>query len=794
MRTISIFIVILSISFSLSAQRSSVNLAGRVIDAETRQGLPGANIFLADIRLGTVTDAQGNYSFQSIPPGHHTVEVTYTGYNAVVEHFDVYQNTEKNYVLSHAITEQQGVTITGVAHATSIRNAPIPVILVRKNEMLQKASTNIVDMLSRQPGISQVSTGPAISKPVIRGLSFNRIVVVNDGLRQEGQQWGEEHGIEIDELSVTRAEVLKGPGSLMYGSDALGGVVNFITNIPAPEGTVRGNIFTNYQTNNKLQAYHANLAGNKNGFNWNIYGSGRSAKDYKNPYDGKVLNSRFNELNFGGYAGINKHWGYSHLIVSSFNQNLGLVEGDRDDATGRFIAYGESTLERIALPADFESRTPLTPYQNVRHYKVVSDNNLNFGRHRVKLNAGFQNNLRKEFGDPFSDEPELFFDLKTFNYNLQWTLPQKRDWQATVGLSGMAQNNLNKGEEVIIPEYDLFDIGAFVYTQRFFANTTFSGGLRFDRRSIDSKRFMDGTEEKFTAFNRSFSNISGSAGLSHKAGQHLTLKANVARGFRAPTLSELASNGAHEGSNRYEYGMQNLNSEKSFQADLGLEWDYQHVSFSLNGFFNRINDYIFYRRLTDASGADSIINVNGEDLEAFQYSQQNARLAGVEAFVDLHPHPLDWLHFKNTFSLVNGWFTTPLDGSTYLPQVPPARWISELRGDFKKLGNTLSNFYLMVEGVKAFNQDRPFTGYNTETATAGYFVLNSGAGADLVNRDGKTIVSVHLLAANITNKAYQDHLSRLKYTDENLRTGRQGVFNMGRNFSIKLNVPLLFSK
>ncbi len=771
-----------------------INLSGHITDSLSGQPLPGASVYFPEFRIGAIANAEGRYSLRSVPAGHHLIEVSYTGYNTVVEHIDIAGEAVFNFALSPTIIESQGVTVTGVTSATSIRHTSIPVTLMRKEQMLQVPSTNIIDVLSRQPGVSQVSTGPAISKPVIRGLGYNRVVVINDGVRQEGQQWGDEHGIEIDELSVQRVEILKGPASITYGSDALAGVVHFITNVPVAEGVVKGNVYTGYQTNNGQYGLNANIAGNQNGFNWNAYGSLKSAKDYQNKWDGRVLNSRFNEKNFGGYIGLNKSWGFSHLIFSSFNQNLGLVEGDRDEATGRFLVFPESALERVATKEDLNSRRLLVPNQNVQHYKVVLDNSFNIGHSRLKLNVGFQNNLRREFGDP--EEPkaeELFFDLKTANYNVQWVLPERKEWQTTLGASGMYQNNQNKGEEVIIPAYDLWDAGGFVFTQKTFSKATISGGLRYDNRSIDSKELMEDTEVKFVPFHKSFSNISGSAGVSYRPSSYITVKANVAKGFRAPTLSELASNGAHEGTNRYEYGQQNLTSEKSLQADLGFQADYLHVSFSLNGFYNRVNDFIFYRRLASALGGDSLVIKDGEELQAFRYNQSNARLSGLEAVIDLHPHPLDWLHFENTFSLVRGRFDEAIDGSSNLPMIPAPRWISEVRVNFSKAGNLLHNFYARAEVDQTFEQNRPFTGYDTETATPGYALLNAGVGADIMNRN-KTLFSIHLAANNLTDKAYQNHLSRLKYTAVNELTGRQGVFNMGRNFSLKVNVPFSFTK
>lgn len=774
-----------------------VKMSGKVTDSKTGETLAGAYIYFTDDKIGTSSDANGQYVLTNIPPGHHVVEVSFTGYNTLVEHIEINTDLQKDFALSTRIVENQGVVITGVSGATSIRKAPVPITSIRKSTLLQTPSGNIIDALSHVPGVSQVSTGPAISKPIIRGLGANRVVTVNDGIRQEGQQWGDEHGIEIDEMSVAKVEILKGPASLMYGSDALAGVVNFITNVPAPEGTVKANWLSNYQANNGLIANNISVAGNKNGFNWNLYGSQKSAGDYKNKYDGRVLNSRFNEKNFGGYLGVNKGWGYSHLIFSKFDQRIGLVEGDRDDATGKFILFAGTPLERIASDDDLSSRKLFIPNQRVQHYKLVSDNNFAIGKSRLKLNLGYQNNRRKEFGnaeDPA--EQELFFDLKTFNYNLQWQLPEMKEWHTSIGLNGMQQQNQNKGAEVLIPEYSLFDIGAFVYFQRFYKKGTVSGGLRFDNRSVDGKEFFEGSEEKFKAFTRNFANFSGSLGVSYEPTDQVTVKANIARGFRAPTLAELASNGTHEGTNRYEYGSTSLKSETSLQLDGGIDLDYEHFSLGFSAFYNRINDFIFYRKLESLSGGDSLVTVDGEDIQAFQFSQHNAQLSGLEFTLDIHPHPIHWLHFENNFSFVRGRFDDLLDGfkpgSDNLPLIPAPRWTSELRADFKKAGKSLRNFYARIEGDKTFKQDNFFSGFDTETATNGYFLLNAGLGTDIINAKNKTLFSLHIGMMNIGDVAWQSHLSRLKYTAENLVTGRTGVFNTGRNFSVKLNVPLEF--
>ena len=778
----------------ISSVDAQAAFTGKITDAKTGEPLDGASILFPDLKLGTHADNSGKFQFAQVPTGHYLIEISHIGYTSIIEHVDINSNTEKNFALQPSVLENQTVIVTGVSNATNIKKAPIPVTSIRRAELLQSSSTNIIDVLAKKPGISQLSSGPGISKPVIRGLGYNRVLVINEGVRQEGQQWGDEHGIEIDELSINRAEILKGPASLMYGSDALAGVINLITNVPVSEGTIKGNILTNVQSNSNLRALNANIAGNKNGFNWNMYGTLKSAGNYRNKYDGKVLGSSFNEKNAGGYIGINKKWGYSHLIFSTFNQNVGLVEGDRDGTTGRFILFAGTPLERIATDEDLDERKPFIPRQNISHNKIITDNNLTFGKSRLKLNVGYQKNQRKEFADPENEsDAELFFDMNTVTYNAHLVLPEVKEWHITIGANGMYQMSKNKAEEVLIPEYNLFDIGGFVYVQRYFKQLTLSGGVRYDNRSVDSKEFFEGTDLKFAAFNRSFSNFSGSVGVSYEPADFLTLKANIARGFRAPNMAELGANGVHEGTFRYEYGGKDLKSETSLQLDGGVEVNYEHFNLAIAGFYNQINNFIFYRKLESVFGGDSIINVAGEYIPAFQFDQNDAKLSGLEVSLDIHPHPLDWLHFENAVSFVRGRFDEKIGGTDNLPLIPATKLSSELEASFKKTGKVLRNFYLKVEMENFFKQDKPFFAYDTETSTPGYTLLNAGIGADILNKKEKTIFNIHFAAINLTDAAYQNHLSRLKYAGENTVTGRVGVFNPGRNFSLKINIPLEFA-
>lgn len=794
----------------LFASDDKNTLQGKVIDAATHQPLIGATVYIAELKTGTVTKGDGSFVLKNLPGGTYLVQVQYVGYKGSSQTIRVQGQTQHDFSLSASVVEQSEVVVTGMSMATESRRSPMPVQSISSVQLKRQSYTNIINAIAKEPGVSEITTGPAISKPVIRGLGYNRVVVVNDGIRQEGQQWGDEHGIEIDDYNLNKVEVLKGPASLMYGSDALAGVINIISNEPAPEGVVRGNVQTNYQTNSGLLGAHAAVEGTLNGLSWNAYGTGELSHDYKNKYDGYVFNSKFREGNFGGMLGLNKSWGYSRLEFAAYHLNTGMVEGDRD-SLGRFTKpvddHGQED-EAAATHDDFLSYRPFVPRQHITHNKLIWDNSLYLNNSsRLTLTLGLQQNLRREFGEIMEPgTPGLDLQLNTLNYDAKYFLPQWQGWQTAIGIGGMVQQNKNLGNEFLIPDYHLFDVGAFVYAKKNFKQLTLSGGLRFDNRTLNAKGlFLDdegkpagrgtaGALNKFTPFNRDFSSFSGSAGISYQAAREVTLKFNLAHGFRSPNIAELSANGVHEGTVKYEYGNRALSPETSTEADLGVEVNTTHVSLSANVYYNYIHHYIFYRKLLDIQGRDSIpATGNDEGYPAYQYNQRNAFLYGGEFEIDIHPHPLDWLHVENTFSYVRGEFVSGTDSTKDLPLMPAPRWQLDVRGNFKQVTGFLRNAYIKIGLDNYFAQDHIFRAYRTETASPGYALLDAGVGGDVVGAEDKTLFSIFIEATNLTNVAYQNHLNRLRYAAENPVTGRMGVFDMGRNVNIKVSVPLNFN-
>ena len=781
------------------------NLSGTITDSETSELMPGVHVYIPDLHKGATTNIDGFYEIKELPKGSFLVEIGYLSYSTQVIKTIISGNTTLNVALSHAITEMDEIVVTGTSASTERELNPIPSIVIDHLSNSETPSTNIIDAITTQPGISQITTGGAISKPVIRGLGFNRVVVLNNNIRQEGQQWGDEHGIEIDEYAVDRVEIIKGPGSLMYGSDAMAGVIHFLAPKPIEQGRIIGQLMTNYQSNNNLVGYSAMGAGNNKGINWVGRVSGKNVGNYANAYDGKVYNSGFRELNYNGSVGINKKWGFSQLYLSQFNQTLGLVEGERDSLgqfTKPFVVNDSLVEERTVTSSDLMGYQIGIPKQDIGHFKIGSSSKFYLNNSVLAVNLAYQSNRRKEFADPFDeDAEELYFQLQTINYDIKYLFPESKGWHTSIGLNGMQQSNQNKGEEFLIPEYNLFDVGMFAITQKTFDKLHISGGVRYDIRHINAMSLFlnpdgeptDGNDTlstvKFTPFNNTYSNISGSLGASYRLSNRFTLKLNVSRGFRSPNMAELSSNGIHEGTFRYEIGNNQLRPETSLQLDAGLVYNSEHISFELATFSNAIDNYIFIEKLSSVFGGDSIVDPS-EPTPAFEFIHGNAHLYGGELSIDIHPHPLDWLHFENTFSYVRGVQADQPDSTKYLPFMPAAKWQSVLRANFKNMGDVFKNIYARVDLTYTFRQLEIYSAFGTETPTSDYALLNAGIGSDIINRKGNTLFSVSLTVSNILDKAYQSHLSRLKYAPENIATGRTGVYNMGRNFNVRLIVPI----
>jgi iron complex outermembrane receptor protein len=452
----------------------------------------------------------------------------------------------------------------------------------------------------------------------------------------------------------------------------------------------------------------------------------------------------------------------------------------------------------------------------VQHYTIYNSNSFLIGSGRLALGLAFQRDIRREFSHPEVQVPGLYLKLNTYSYDAKYYFHESKGFSVTTGINGMYQNNdVTSGTEFIIPSYHQFDVGPFIYAKKTLGNLEIAGGLRYDVRNFsDEGLYTDtnratgfdqvvtgadtvGAAHPFSSYKHTFSGASGSLGLSYKINGQFSVKANIGRGYRAPNISEISSNGVHPGTNMYQIGNTNFRPEFSLQEDLGVEFNSTHVTINADVFNNNIQNYIYNQKLINSKGEDSVI-VPGN--QTFQFVAARANLYGGELSIDIHPHPWDWLHFENSLSVVYatnkgvaGQGKVP-DSAKYLPFIPPLHTMSELRANIKKIGNGFANAFVKVQFEVYAAQNRVYLENDTETPTPGYQLFNAGFGSDILNKNGKPMFTVSFFGNNLFNVAYQSGLNRLKYFEPypNNFTGRNGIYNMGRNFSFRVDVPLRF--
>ncbi|WP_298301529.1 TonB-dependent receptor [Hydrotalea sp.] len=799
-----------------------VVLHGKVTDAQTQKPLAGATVSIPDLKLGVITDNKGEYQIKGLPAGNFLVEVKYLGYATATKSIALKDNVTANFTLQESATEIGEVVVTGTSKATQIKRSPVPIVTVNHSYLLSNSATNAIDAIAKIPGVRTVTTGPNVSKPIIRGLGYNRILTLYDGVRQEGQQWGDEHGIEVDQFSVDRVEVIKGPASLSYGSDALAGVVNLIPTQPAPEGKMIGEVLMNYQTNNKFIGGSAMLGATKNGFEWMARLSHKQAVDYQNKVDGRVFGTAFRETDANASLGLHRKWGYSHLNFVLFDDLQEIPDGSRDSATWRFTRQITEidTARQIVSNHDLNSYAIEKLHQHVQHARIYWSNNFILGESRLDVNVGFQNSRRREYSHPeWYTIPGLDLQLQTYTYDVKYHFPSLNNWDVTAGVNGMYQNNrVTNGTEFVIPSYHQFDIGGFILGKKTFGKLDIAGGARIDGRTFNNQALYTGTnpvtgldmpvygadtigaQKVFSNYKHNFSGFSGSIGATYNFSDKFSVKVNLARGYRAPNIAELSANGVHPGTNIYQIGSDQLKPEFSLQQDIGFVYSSKYAVIQLSVFNNTINNYIYNQKLLGVNGQDSIL-VPGN--QTFQFVASKANLWGGEFSVDLHP--IKPLHFENSVSVVNA-INKGTDGKAvadsekYLPFIPPVHGTSELRYNFNLEKSGIKNAFVKVQLEYYASQNNVFSAYGTETPTPGYSLFNAGFGGSITNKKGDVLFNVYVMGNNLFNLVYWDHLSRLKYfygdyknpgSNDNPR--EHGIYNMGRNVSLKIDFPLSYN-
>ena len=716
----------------------------RVLSKEDKQAIVYADVYFPDLKTSTTTDANGYFSVATKNPSILT-QISSVGYTTFLEQITLQKDTVIYLAPSHQ--DLQEVVVSGARSKLQGENVlNVEQISLKNNSELQGIS--LAQQLTNIAGVSNLSTGAGIGKPVIRGMSGNRIAVFSQGIRVENQQWGDEHGLGLDENGYEQVEVIKGPASLLYGSDALGGVIYFTDERYAKNNNIEAVVNSEYQSNTSGWRNTGAFKASKNQWHWNLFGGYATYEDYKDGNGNFIDNSRFHTGNLKTVLGYTGEKYTTSLSYSFLNEQYGLLDSiesvSKQLKGGRQLGY---------------------PYQNLTTHLISSENTVFLKNEaKVKVDVGYIFNNRKEFETPSEDgNANLNMNLGTLSYNARWYSPQWNNrWSIIAGSQGMYQTNSNLGSERLIPNAVTVDAGLYAVSDYYYSGKSYwQVGVRTDNRHISSQQQENEEGEiQFPELSKNYTAFTFSTGVYHQLSESFSLRGSLASGYRSPTMFELLSNGVHEGTNRYEIGSTSLKTENNYQADVSLDYKTRHLELYVNPYLNYVRNYIYLQPTGETM----------ENLPVYRYAQDDSYLYGGEAGFHFHPHPWDWLHLSGSYSST---FGQDLKGN-HLPLMPSQKVNMTVRASFpgKKAMQTFSA-YLQEEYSFAQNLVAQY-----ETPTPAYNLVNAGLTFDLdIN---KQKVLLNLTAENIFNETYYDHLSRNK---------QYGIYDMGRNFTLRLSLP-----
>lgn len=733
------------IGFKVDAQHK---LSGTVLCAGSK-GVQ-VHVFIYEINRITACDSTGAYEFTNIPSGMFTVQYSAIGFETTVKRISLNNDLQLNVNLEATGFEMEEVVVYG-NYSSLNRQTPYAIEQLSLTEIRQQGSFNLSDAIGKLPGVSQLSTGPGISKPVIRGLSGNRIQTVMMGLRFDNQQWQDEHGLGLGDIGIDRVEVIKGPASLIYGSQAMGGVLNIIEEKPAPFGKTVTDFSTRIFSNTLGAATDFGVKKSKEKSYWRLRGGVESHADYTDGNGKRVLNSRFDNFVFKSTWGFTgKKWVSVNNLMAA-NSNFGFIM--------EAAQLNEKPDARLSRSFDM-------PHHTV-YFQVLSSQNtlLLNGHSTIKLNAGVHLNNRQE--QEGGKRIALNMQLNSFALNAMWVEKMGNNWELSTGVQSNAQTNRNAGARVIIPDANTTELAGVVYAKRTAEILNIEIGLRYDLTTVQSfatKNFTFGGINNIQPLNNAYAAWNASFGSSLVILRNWNIKLNTSTGYRAPNLAELSSNGLREGTIRWELGRMDLAYEQNLSLDFSLNYEHRQLAFEASVFSNRFLNYIYLA----PTGSQYI----GFDI--YEYRQNNALLQGGELSVDYNPSRISWLGLHGSYGTVVG----KSDNGNYLPYIPANRLTGEVKVQLKKTKRASLQFKISCVNVEAQNKPSVF-----ETSTKGYYLVNSVLSYTL--HAGARNISCSLTGNNLFNQVYFDHLSRFKYF---------GIYNMGRNISFNLFYPLITTK
>lgn len=653
-----------------------------------------------------------------------------------------------------AMHEFKEVQVTGFKEERKT-NTSVDIVTMTKDEMRSNGAFNIADGLARIPGVSQLSTGLAVSKPVIRGLYGNRILTLLSGLRFDNQQWQDEHGLGLSDVGVDRVEVIKGPLAILYGTDAVGGILNVIEEKKAAAEKIDLDYNFRFNSNTLGGSSDVGIKANHNNRWWRVRIGGDANPDYSDGAGTRVLNSRFNGVYFkASFGTTHKGWTTENNYNFSRN-NFGFLFGD---------------LYSFITPDARYSLSLTNPHHTVMLNILSSQNTKVLKKGLLKLNLGFQSNQRME--DEGGGAISLNMLLSTLQYNLQYIRPLNDKIEMIISHGSSFENNTNLGKRVIIPDANMFETFASAFFKFKVKWLIIEAGAGLDDKYINTllTRAVNGPDHSIHPFAQNRLAGNGIAGITLNPNSYWNIKLNASSGLRAPNLAELSSNGVHEGTIHYEIGDPNMKNEQNINTDLTISYESKYVRAAVSGFYNQFFNYI-YLQPTDAVFAGAY--------QIYQYKQQNAYLTGGEVEYEITPQgKVKGLTWTQSFAGL----IARTSQHDYLPFIAPPKISSTLKYEHG-VSKRITNMYGSIGFDYVFKQSNLAPG---ETVTPAYKLVDASFGLDIAIKRG--YIKLSLIGKNLLGEKYYDHLSRLKgYTDYQ---GRPSVYNIGRNIMLNISIPL----
>lgn len=721
----------------ITVEPPAVALIGRVTDSAGRP-LVEARVTVVEIRRSTTTSSDGTYRVGTLPSGTYSVTFALIGYAPEVRRVSIRdQDVSLDITLRESAIELQPLQITATPGATTALESPQPTSVLGGEDLITAQAPSLGSTIEGLAGVRNFSTGTGIGKPVIRGLTSNRVLILADGQRLETSQWGDEHSPNVETADAERIEIIRGPASVLYGSDALGGVINVIPR-DLPEaidrpGFLGGDVSLGYSTNTKQPEGTVGLEGASGGLGFRGSLSGRTGDDVGTPA-GELFNSGNRSLTSSGAVGYRGGWG-------SFTTNYSHRE------------------ERIEIHEDPAEDPAATPNQRIGEDRAKASLSLPIGAAaRMEASAGYERNRRREFEETDATDVALGLLSKTWSGDVHLHHSPIGRFSGIVGISGLRNSFEKFGEETLIPNSTSYNVGAYLFEQTDAGRWSFSFGARYDRREL---KVEADTALGNSAQTRSYNSVTGNLGVLYRVGGPFALVANVGRGYRAPSSFDLFANGVHEGTVAFERGDPALRNETSLNTDVALRIQSRNVGIEVGGFVNYINDFIHTRPTGTFDSASGF--------QIFDVVQGDARLMGFEAAAEVHP--TSYLHLKTSLDLVQGQNTST---DTPLPFIPPFRVTYSAKYEGHREG-MFGDPYFMVGGETHSRQTRLDS---SDFAPPGYTLISMGGGFNMPI--GIRVFRFDLSLFNAFDKKYASFLSRYKTY----------ALNPGRNLVIRLSTTL----